>query len=137
MKLNHLVQIAAVAGAFALGGCGGSTVVVTPASAPIQDNFFVTWEIQSATVGPVTCEEAATPTVDMDIVNIDTGSRQIFTFPCNAYQGTSGPIDVGHFDVLLNLTDRGGAAISQTDVGTENISQAGTIDLGHHVFQIQ
>jgi len=72
----------------------------------------------------------------MDIVNVDTGGRFVYSFDCRAYQGTSGPVDVGRFDVLLNLTDGAGGVISQVDVGTENVSTAGTIDLGHFIFTV-
>jgi hypothetical protein len=119
-------------------GCGGGGgAVVGPASPPpVQDNFFATWEIQSARVGPLACEEAGAATVDMDIVNVDTGSRFVYSFDCRDYQGTSGPVDVGSFDVLLNLTDPSGGVMSQVDVGTENVSTAGTIDLGHFIFTL-
>jgi hypothetical protein len=121
---------------FALAGCGGGTVTVTPSSTPIEDFFFATWEIDSTLDGPLSCEEAVTPTVDMDVLNVDTGSRTVFTFACNAYQGTSPAVDVGTFDVLLSLNDPAGNVVSQTEVGTENVTQSGTLDLGHHIFQI-
>ena len=118
-------------------GCGSSTTTVTPASPPpVEDNFFVTWEIQSATVGPLDCFEAGAASVDLDIVNVDTGSRFTDSFDCRDYQGTSGPIDVGRFDVLVQLADSSGGVISQTDLGTENVSTAGTIDLGHVIFTL-
>jgi hypothetical protein len=120
-----------------VAGCGSSTTVVTPASPPpVQDNFFATWEIDSASFGPIDCASAGAATVDMDIVNADTGSRFVDSFDCNDYQGTSGPVDVGRFDVLLQLTDPSGGVISQVDVGTENVSTAGTIDLGHFIFTL-
>ncbi len=72
----------------------------------------------------------------MDIVNVDTGNRFVDNFDCNAYQGTSQPVDVGRFDVLLNLVDPTGGVISQVDIGVENVSTAGTIDLGHVVFTL-
>ena len=118
-------------------GCGSSTTVVTPASPPpVEDNFFVTWEIQSSTVGPLDCVSAGAATVDMDIVNVDTGARFVDSFDCRDYQGTSGPVDVGRFDVLVNLADPSGGVISSVDVGTENVSTAGTIDLGHVIFTL-
>ena len=130
MKQALLLSLVVVA------GCG-STTVVTPASPPpVEDNFFVTWEIQSATVGPLDCFSAGASFVDLDIVNVDTGSRFVDSFDCNAYQGTSGPVDVGRFDVLVNLTDASGGVLSQTDLGTENVSTAGTIDLGHVIFTL-
>ncbi len=118
------------------GGGGGGTVVVPATPPPVQDNFFATWEIQSTTLGPIACEQAGATTVDMDIVNIDSGARFVYSFDCRAYQGTSGPVDVGRFDVLLNLTDATGGVLSQIDVGTENVSVAGTIDLGHFIFTL-
>jgi hypothetical protein len=118
-------------------GSGGGSVVVGPSSPPpVQDNFFATWEIASASFGSISCPEAGASFVDMDIVNVDTGSRFVYTFDCNAYQGTSGPVDVGRFDVLMNLTDAGHGVISSIDVGTENVSTAGTIDLGHFIFTL-
>ncbi|HEX8950330.1 MAG TPA: hypothetical protein VF997_17945 [Polyangia bacterium] len=118
-----------------VAGCGSSTTVVTPASPPpIVDNFFATWEIHSSSVGPLDCFSAGAAGVDMDIVNVDTGARFVDSFPCDAYQGTSEPIDVGRFDVLLNLTDAAHGVIAQVDVGAENVSTAGTIDLGHFIF---
>jgi hypothetical protein len=120
-----------------VAGCGSSTTVVTPAGPPpVVDNFFVTWEIQSATVGPLDCASAGATFVDLDIVNVDTGARFVDSFDCRAYQGTSQPVDVGRFDVLINLTDAGGGVLSQTDLGTENVSTAGTIDLGHFIFTL-
>ena len=120
-------------------GCGSSTTVVTPASPPpVQDNFFAIWEIDSASFGgSIDCASAGASTVDMDIVNSDTGSRFVDSFDCNAYQGTSGPVDVGRFDILLQLTDPSGGVITQAEVGTENVSTAGTIDLGHYIFQLR
>ena len=121
-----------------LGGCGGSTTVVTPASPPtVQDNFFATWEIDSASFGAsIDCASAGAATVDMDIVNTDSGSRFVDSFDCNAFQGTSGPVDVGNFDILLQLADPSGGVISQVHVGTENVSTVGTIDLGHFIFTL-
>jgi hypothetical protein len=118
-------------------GCGSSTTVVTPASPPpVEDNFFATWEIQSSSVGPLDCESAGASFVDMDLVNSDTGARFVYSFPCTDYQGTSGPVDVGTFDALLNLTDASGGVLSQVEIGTENVSTAGTIDLGHFIFTL-
>jgi hypothetical protein len=132
--VGSVVSLVMMAG---LGCGGGGGTVVVPATPPtVQDNFFVTWEIQSGTVGPLTCEEVGATTVDMDIVNVDTGARFVDSFDCRAYQGTSGPVDVGRFDVLVNLTDPSGGVISQTDIGTENVSMAGTIDLGHVIFTV-
>ncbi|HEX6836239.1 MAG TPA: hypothetical protein VF334_06675 [Polyangia bacterium] len=118
-------------------GCGSHTTVVTPASPPpVEDNFFATWEIQSASVGPLDCFSAGASFVDMDLVNTDTGARFVDSFACDDYQGTSEPVDVGNFDVLLNLTDASGGVLSQVEVGTENVSTAGTIDLGHFIFTL-
>jgi hypothetical protein len=119
-----------------VAGCGGGTTVVTPAGPPIVDNFFATWEIQSASVGPLDCSTAGASFVDMDIVNLDTSARFVDSFACNAFQGTSEPVDVGRFDVLLSLNDPAGNVLSQVDVGTENVSVAGTIDLGHFIFTL-
>jgi hypothetical protein len=121
-----------------LAGCGPPAVVVGPSSSPpVQDNFFATWEISSSFYGPISCPSAGASFVDMDIVNVDTGSRFVYSFDCNAYQGTSGPVDVGRFDVLLNLTDPAHGVISSIDVGVENVSTAGTIDLGHFIFTVR
>lgn len=124
--------------AVGLCGCGSSsTVAVAPSGGPpIEDNFFVTWELESGAFGPIDCASANAATVDMDIVNADSGERFIYSFPCDDYQGTSGMVSVGTFDVLVNLSDPGGGVISQVDIGTENLSTAGTIDLGHVVFQL-
>ena len=35
-----------------------------------------------------------------------------------------------------SLTDPSGGVITQVDVGTENVSTAGTIDLGHFIFTL-
>ena len=118
----------------ALGGCDNH-VTVAPAGG-IEDNFFATWEVQSAAFGAFDCIQAGAATVDMDIVNADTGERFIYTFPCQDQAGTSGPVSVGSFDVLINLLDPDGAALSQVDIGTENRTTAGTIDLGHVVFRV-
>lgn len=131
MKQALLLSLVIVA------GCSSHTTVVTPASPPpVVDNFFATWEIQSASVGPLDCVSAGASFVDMDIVNVDTGSRFVDSFDCNAYQGTSEPVDVGNFDILLDLSDASGGVISQVNVGTENVSTAGTIDLGHFIFTL-
>jgi hypothetical protein len=119
------------------GSSGGGTTVVVPSSPPpVEDNFFATWEIQSSTVGPLDCFEAGAATVGMDIVNVDSGARFVYSFDCGAYEGTSGQIDVGRFDILLTLDDSSGGVISQVDVGAENSSTAGTIDLGHFIFTL-
>jgi hypothetical protein len=122
----------------AVAGCStGETVIVEPTgTVPIQDNFFVTWEISSAAFGPIDCFSVGASSVDMDIVDVDTGERFVYSFACEDYQGTSGPVGVGTFNVLLNLSDAGGGVISQVDVGVSNVTTAGTIDLGHVVFQV-
>src|SRR5581483_2165824 len=112
-----LTQILGICALF-VAGCGGSTVTVTPTGTPVQDNFFATWEIDSQSFGVVSCEEAGAATVDMDLVNVDTNRRFVYSFDCRDYQGTSGPVDVGNFDVLLSLTDFNGFVLSQTNVGT-------------------
>ncbi len=127
MKLNYLVKLAAVATLAMLLGCGAGTSAASPSGGPAQDNFFATWEIDSA---------SGARFVDLDLVNVDTGSRAVFTFDCDDYQGTSGLVDAGHFDVLLNLTDGSGAVLAQTGVGVQHLTRAGTVDLGHHIFQI-
>jgi hypothetical protein len=131
-----VIAAIALSSVAAVAGCGGGSVTVTPAGA-VQDNFFVTWEIDSLAFGPIDCRTAGAATVDLDAVNVDSGRRFVFTFPCDAFQGQAGPIDVGNFDVLLNLTDPSGGVIDQVNVGTENVTQAGTIDLGHVVFRLQ
>jgi hypothetical protein len=123
--------------AVALAGCNDSTTVVTPTRArPIEDNFFLTWEIHSRLSGPLDCRDAGASTVDTDLVNADTGERFIDSFDCNAFQGTTGPVSVGRFDVLVNLTDPSGGVIAQVDLGAQNLTTAGTIDLGHVVFLV-
>ncbi len=131
--LGSIVSVVMIAGC---GSSGGGTVVVPNAPPPVQDNFFATWEIQSAAYGPLACEQAGAATVDMDLVNVDSGARFVYSFDCRDYQGTSGPVDVGRFDVLLNLSDPSGGVLSQVNVGTENVSTAGTIDLGHFIFTL-
>jgi hypothetical protein len=118
-----------------LGGCGHPDHGVGPTSTP-ADRFFVTWEIQSASFGPIDCFSAGASEVDLDLVNTDTGVRFVDRFPCDDYEGRSGPVDVGTFDVLLILADPTGAALSQIDIGTENVTAAGTLDLGHVIFQL-
>jgi hypothetical protein len=136
VKLAKLFKIGVVAAAVGLAGCSdGGTVVVTPTGA-VQDNFFVTWEIRSVSFGPLDCAEAGAAFVDMDLVNVDTGERQVFSFDCFAYEGTSGMVGVGSFDVLLNLADARGGVIAQANVGVQNVTVSGTIDLGHTVFQV-
>jgi hypothetical protein len=112
--------------------CNDHQTVVVPAT--VQDRFFATWEIDSTRLGSIDCATAGASTVDMDLVNADSGNRFVFSFPCDAYQGTSGPVDVGRFDVLVNLTDPSGGVISQANIGAENVTTGGTIDLGHVVF---
>ncbi|MDB4965536.1 MAG: hypothetical protein JWN44_1225 [Myxococcales bacterium] len=134
---NHLVLGTVLS--LVMIGCGsrgGGTVVVPSTPPQVQDNFFATWEIQSNFYGPLDCFQAGAASVDMDIVNVDTSNRFVYSFACSDYQGTSGPVDVGRFDVLMNLTDARGGVLSQIDVGTENVSTAGTIDLGHVIFTL-
>lgn len=136
MKLLNLFKIGVLAAAVGLVGCGGGgSVVVTP-TGTVQDNFFVTWEIRSVSFGPLDCAEAGAAFVDMDLVNLDTSERQVFSFDCFAYQGTSGMVGVGTFDVLLTLADARGGVIAETSVGVQNVTSPGTIDLGHTVFQV-
>jgi hypothetical protein len=118
-----------------VAGCGGRDGSVGPSSTD-ADRFFVTWEIHSQTFGPIDCASAGATEVDMDMVNTDSGVRFVDRFRCDDYQGRSGPIDVGTFDVLLILADPTGAVLSQIDVGTENVTAAGTLDLGHVIFQV-
>jgi hypothetical protein len=123
-------------GAIAFAGCGGGGSVTVGPTGTIEDNFFVTWEIDSTAFGAIACAEAGASDVDMDVVNVDTGNRFVFSFVCDAFQGTSGPVDVGTFDVLLNLVDPSGGVIDQVDVGVQNVTTAGTIDLGHAIFRV-
>ncbi len=133
MKLP-LLALATVALWAGLAGCGGHAGVEPP---PGQDDFFVTWEIDSLAFGALDCASAGAATVDLDAVNVDSGARFVSTFACDAFQGTSGPVDVGRFDVLVNLTDANGGVIDQVDIGVQNLTEAGTIDLGHVIFRLQ
>jgi hypothetical protein len=134
VKLANLIHIAAFCYVGA-AGCGDTTVVV-PTATPVTDNFFVTWEIDSLAGGRVACETVGAVSVDMDIVNIESGARFLDSFDCRAYTGASRPVDVGTFDVLLSLVDFTGAVLSQTDIGAQNVTTAGSIDLGHHIFSV-
>jgi hypothetical protein len=138
VKTARSLAVGSILSAALIAGCGsgGGTVVAPASPPPVQDNFFATWEITSQSFGPLDCFQAGAASVDMDIVNVDTGSRFVYSFACDAYEGTSGPVDVGRFDVLLNLSDPSGGVLSQIDVGTENVSTAGTIDLGHVIFTL-
>lgn len=139
--MNTARTMGVVGGILALGlvaGCDSHGEVVVAPSAPpaIVDNFFVTWEIESTTFGPLSCAQANAPEVDLDIVNVDTGERFVDSFACEALQGTSGPVGEGRFDVLVNLVDPTGAVLSQTDLGVSTVATAGTIDLGHVIFTL-
>jgi hypothetical protein len=118
-------------------GCNSQSDVlfVEPTAAP-QDKFFVTWDIQSQTVGPLTCAEAGATRVDMDVVNLDTAERLVFSFDCDAHQGLSGGVTIGRLDVVLNLLDPSEAILSQVDLGVQSQSQALTVDLGQVLFQV-
>ena len=69
-----------------------------------QDNFFVTWEIQSQALGRSTASRRARRRSTWTS-STSTPAPLRDSFDCGAYQGTSGPVDVGNFDVLFNLTD--------------------------------
>jgi hypothetical protein len=132
VRTARIALAASVLSLVMLAGCGGGgTTVVTT-----RDNFFVTWEIQSGIYGPLDCSQAGAAGVDMDIVNVDTGARFVDSFRCTDYQGTSQLVDVGSFDVLVALVDPRGGVLSQVHIGTENVSVAGTIDLGHVIFTL-
>jgi hypothetical protein len=127
------LPLLAIAFGAALAGCGGHAVEAPPG----QDDFFVTWEIDSLAFGALDCASAGAATVVLDAINVDSGARFVSTFVCDAFQGTSGPVDIGRFDVLLNLADANGGVIDQVDIGVENLTEAGTIDLGHAIFRLQ
>jgi hypothetical protein len=135
VKTARSAALLTVGALWSLAGCGNHETVVATGT-PIADSFFATWEIHSASVGPLDCASAGASEVDMDIVNVDSGARFVDRFNCSDYQGTSQPVDVGNFDILLNLTDPTGGVLAQAHVGTENVSTAGTIDLGHVIFTL-
>lgn len=136
MKLTKLVGVLALFGMLGLAGCDDDEVlVVTPVGAAV-DNLFITWEIQSLTIGPAACETVGAERVDMAVFNIDTGLEQVFSFPCVDYQGLSGDIGIGRFNVGLSLVDLTGRLLSAVDVGVANLTVSGTLDLGHVIFQV-
>jgi hypothetical protein len=117
-------------------GCGSSSPVTVVATATPQDNFFLTWEIDSLRFGTVDCASVGAATVVLDLENIDSGQSFITAFDCNAFEGTSAPVDVGRFSVLVSLSDSAGDVIDQIHLTTQNVTVAGTVDLGHVVFQV-
>jgi hypothetical protein len=116
-------------------GCESGTVTVTP-TATIVNNFFVTWEIDSASVGAVDCGSVGATFVTVDTVNLDTNERVVFSLPCGDFQGNAGPIGVGRFDVVVSLITPSGSVLSRVDLGAQTISEAGTFDLGHVAFAV-
>ena len=60
MKLTSAGLLSAAIAIAGLTGCGSGHVTVTPAGA-VEDNFFVTWEIDSATLGPIVESLSVTP----------------------------------------------------------------------------
>jgi hypothetical protein len=122
-------------GAATLSACDDDVTVVTPAGVP-GEGFFLTWQVTSFSLGAVSCEQVGASTVTLDMVNLDTGSRFLFTFACNQFQGTTSPVDIGNFDILIRLNDVGNLPLSEVSVAASNIGVAGIIDLGNIVFQV-
>jgi hypothetical protein len=132
VKLGTILPIAALC----LAGCGDAGVVVISTATPVVNNFLLSWEIDSLGSGLVACETVGAVRVDMDLVNLNSGNRFVFSFDCRAFEGTSGPVDFGTFDVVLNLIDGNGALLSQQELTAQNMTIAGSVDLGHRIFQV-
>ncbi len=115
----------------AVGGCHNTVVVETT---PAPDRLFVTWELHSATFGPVACPLGST--VVMDAFELRTGDRITTAFVCSDYQGTSVIVGEGDFDVVLDLTDEFGTVLSESRLRASTIGVFGTVDLGHVIFTL-
>jgi hypothetical protein len=113
-----------------VGGCGNSVVIVEDA----PDRLFVTWELDSASFGPVGCPQQST--VIMDAFDLRSGDRISTAFACSDYQGTSVPVFDSDLDVVLDLTDVFGTVLSEARLRANTTATTGVLDLGHVVFQL-
>jgi hypothetical protein len=114
-----------------VGGCGNNGVVIVE-DAP--DRLLVTWELDSATFGPVGCPQDST--VVMDVFDLRTGDRVSTAFACTDFQGTSGPVFNSDLDIVLDLTDVFGTVLSEARLRADTFATVGLVDLGHVVFQL-
>ncbi len=128
-----LALIAFALGALVAAGCGGHAADAPPG----QAKLFVSWEIDSRAFGALDCAGAGAATVALDAIDVDSGARVVSTFTCDAFQGTSRPVDVARFQLFLELADASGAVIDQVDLGVADLGDADTMDLGHVIFRLQ
>jgi hypothetical protein len=112
-------------------GCDDGDVVVI-ADAP--DRLFVTWELNSASFGPVGCPGGST--VIMDAFDLRSSDRVSTAFACTAFQGTSIAVPSSELDVVLDLTDVFGTVLSEARLRANTEFTTGTLDLGHVVFTL-
>jgi hypothetical protein len=82
------------------------------------------------------CQEAHTPTVDLDIVNRSTRATHHASFKCSEGGARSQVLPVGTYDVTVALKNDLGKSMSAA-TNTADIVRRGLTDLGSLAFGIQ
>lgn len=102
-----------------------------------DSSFVVDWSL--AYVGSneaVECDEAGTPTVDLDIQNLQTKEINHTPYTCMAHAARSPVFPPGQYEVAISLKDAAGNVVS-TNSGQFGLQRRQTTDLGSLVFGIQ
>jgi hypothetical protein len=112
-----------------------------------DDSAFVAqWRVAYvAGGGPVSCEDAGTPTVRLRARNIRSGAQYTANFPCTAGAGITEVLPVGDYEVELALLDsftnadgtKAGRPVSQITGGPWAVRRHGLTNLDPIEFQVQ
>ncbi len=95
------------------------------------------WRVAYVAGGPVSCEDAGTPTVRLRARNIRSGAMYTANFPCQAGSGITDVLPVGDYEVELALLDnfvnpdgtKAGRPVSQIIGGPWAVRRHGLTDL--------
>lgn len=113
----------------ALSGC-----VISDA----DDSAFVfDWGLQYVQGEAVSCDDAGTKTVTLEVEHVNTRVRRSIDFSCRDGRGVTPVLPLGPYNVAISLKDGQGRQVSAISGGVAEISRHGLTDLGTILFQIQ
>lgn len=136
-----MTRLACLALATALLACGDDAA--NPDAGPIDarapgSTFTVSWTVNEDGGGALSCEDVAATSVVVTGVPIDgvVGFSEVFT--CATGEGTSGEVNPGRYNLLVDLRTTGGTSLLDAPVALNNVEIVGAapVAAGQAVFTV-
>lgn len=131
-----------LAAALAVGACGGddepsADAATEPDARPPQGTISMSWRIQRGGVD-TSCGDAGAQFVLVELVRQGEGAGEADPFNCTAGEATTRQVEVGAYDLRLDLLDTGGESLldAQVELFGIDVTEDGDTALGEVVFEL-